>query len=197
MELFLFEHALTHAAIVSRADGSEDDPFARGLTDDQLRTRPAATTNSVAWTMFHTARSEDAGVNLLMSGGEQLYHVQGWLGRLGGDWRHNGSGMSFDEVEELSRRIDLEALRAYRRAVGQRTRALVPTLSAADLAEPIETGLIERGFAEGLVHPAIPREAIMRSWGSQTRGWCRYLAAGHNLWHFGEAQTIRSLLPTP
>ncbi len=193
MDLFFAEHALTHAPAVAQPDGSTDDPFVRGLGVEQLRLRPAGL-NSVAWNLFHVARTEDVAFNLLIGGQAQLLDEEDWLPGLNLRCRDNGAGMNGDEVSDLTARVDLAALRAYRLAVGRRTRAVAAALTRDELAEPVPMARVEESIAQGVVNPRIPRAAIERSWGNRTKGWFLFLGAGHNLWHYGEVQTIRSLI---
>jgi hypothetical protein len=105
--------------------------------------------------------------------------------------------MSDPEVDELSRSVDVTALKAYRLAVGRRTRALPPKLEPELLGQPVDPALIELALADGTSHPTIPAPALRRSWGRRTRGWFLFMAGGHNMWHLGEAITIRSRVLLP
>ena len=195
-ELLLFEHALTHARAVAAPDGSTVDPFALELPDELLRARPYGL-NSVAWNLYHTARSEDIGISRFVAGQPETFDEESWAARLGVAFRHNGSGMNDAEVDELSAQIDLDALKAYRLTVGRRTRALLPMLDAAPLQEIVDPALVELAITDGTAHPAIPPEGIRRSWGGRKRGWFLFMAAGHNMQHLGETITIRSRLSIP
>ena len=135
MDLFLAEHALVHAPAALDPDGPTDDPFARGLSEAQVRRRPNGL-NSVAWNLFHTARSEDIGMHVLLAGRPALADEEGWLPRLGVAVRHNGAGMDDAEVDALSAQVDVAALLAYRLAVGRRTRELLPSFDPEVLARP-------------------------------------------------------------
>ena len=119
--------------------------------------------------------------------------------RMNVPWRIIGTGMSEDEVAELTARADVAAVRAYRAAVGIRTRQVVRALrpdawdtavAHADLARAAAAGAL-RDWVEGQPYPWL--------------GWSRadQLASSalrHNAAHIGEAVTIRSLaglgLPT-
>jgi hypothetical protein len=196
LDLLVFEHTLAHARAVGDPDGSTIDPFALELPDDFLRGRPHGL-NSVAWNLYHTARSEDIGVNRFVVGQPELFDEEGWGARLGVAFRHTGSAMTDPEVDDLSARIDLGALKAYRLAVGRRTRALLPALHPERLQAVVDPALVEVALADGSAHPAIPADAIRRSWGGRKRSWFLYLAGGHNLQHLGETVTIRSRLVVP
>src|SRR5688572_28481905 len=101
-----------------RADG---EGLFQGLTDEQIRTSPHPAVNSIAWLVWHMARAEDTAVNRLVARRPPLISESEWPARLGVTRRDVGTAMTDDEVTDLSARIDLDGLRAYWRAVGERT----------------------------------------------------------------------------
>src|SRR2546425_8953388 len=123
-DLFLFEHALAQSAAVGGNKTSAAENTFGGVTDEQMRMRPREDLNSLAWLMWHIARAEDIMVNSVLAGRAQLCD-DGWYKRLGSSRRDFGIGMTGAEVTELTRQIDVGALREYRDAVGRRTREVV------------------------------------------------------------------------
>ncbi|HLG11180.1 MAG TPA: DinB family protein [Dehalococcoidia bacterium] len=120
--LLLAEHALIHSTVVAKADNTQmgENVWAR-LSEPQLREQLPGH-NSVAWIFWHVTRWEDAQVNCLIRGRSEVLDLT-WLERLGIDTRDAGTGASDEEVSDLSHRIDLTALKAYRDAVGLETRS--------------------------------------------------------------------------
>src|SRR5215813_12473030 len=107
-------------------------------------------------------------------------------------WRIIGTGMTDDEVAEMTARADVAAVRAYRSAVGRRTREVVTALRSAVWDEVVELEDIRRGAAAGAFRDWV--EGASYPW----LGWTRaeQLASSalrHNSAHIGEAVTIRSL----
>ena len=89
-------------------------------------------------------------------------------------WRTIGTGMTEGEVAELTRRADVDAVRAYRSAVGRQTREVVSALrpdawdeivGLADTARAAAAGAFARehpmGRGSGL--PAVARPCPRRS----------------------------------
>ena len=103
------------------------------VPQDLLRVRPHPQVNSIAWNLWHLTRVEDAGINRFVTDGVQVIDEGDWLRKMGLPWRHNGSDMTFAEVDELNRCIDLAALRGYMEAVAARTRAVAAQLDHLDL----------------------------------------------------------------
>ncbi len=194
-ELLLRDHARTHSLAVGQPEGgiSIIDAVVGGLDDDQIRRSPQAGMNSLAWLIWHMARSEDAGVNLLVAGRPQVLDAEGWLDRLRVSVHDIAAGMTDDEVSDFSTSVDIADLVAYRAAVGRRTCEVVAAMRPTALDEKIDGSLIERAFADGTF--------------SENAGWLRgfmagkskafvlgHVATGHNFMHLGEAWAIRSLL---
>src|SRR5215475_6934559 len=132
VQFFLQLHATTHAGDVSGAVTAER--WLSGLSDDQLRRRPGLGLNSLVWLLWHMARTEDVAVNLVVAGRDQVLD-DGWMRRMNVPWRIIGTGMTDNEVTEMTARADVATVRAYRAAVGIRTREVVQGLRADAWAE--------------------------------------------------------------
>ncbi len=135
LAFFLAQHARLHLA-----DMGEERPLAErvfgGLTDEQLRLRPAKGSNSLAWLLWHMARTEDAAVNAVVANRRQVFD-EGWAERLKVPRRDIGTGMTEDAVADLTARIDLSVVKAYRSAVGRRTQeGRQPSSSQATFPSP-------------------------------------------------------------
>jgi hypothetical protein len=172
--------------------GLVDGLFSK-LSEAQLRGRPHPGVNTVAWLVWHSARIEDVGVNRFLSDRPQALD-EGWLGRLKVPRRDVGTGMSDAEVDELSLRIDLEALRGYWEAVTTRTLAVVETLEGTDL-EALVPGERVRSvvLAEGVVAPGA--EWLTEFWaGGRSRAWVlAQMALLHPFGHYYEARVAAGL----
>ena len=190
LTFFLREHAAVHAREVSGLTFSVQRVFGE-LDDDQMRIRPGAGLNSLVWLLWHMARTEDAAVNPVVAGRDQVLDDE-WVRRMNVPWRIIGTGMTDDEVTEMSARADVSAVRAYRSAVGLRTREVVQALRAdvwddivgdEDVRRAARTGAF-RDWAEGTKYP----------WLGWTRGdQLASSAVRHNAAHIGEAVTVRGL----
>jgi hypothetical protein len=172
--------------------GLVDGLFSK-LSEAQLRGRPHPGVNTVAWLLWHSARIEDVGVNRFLADRPQALD-EGWLGRLKAPRRDVGTGMSDAEVDELSLRIDLEALRGYWEAVTTRTLAVVETLKGTDL-EALVPGERVRSvvLAEEVV--ALGAEWLTEFWaGGRSRAWVlAQMALLHPYGHYYEARVASGL----
>jgi DinB family protein len=182
LELFLEQHAQLHSS-----NGLAHSALA-GLSDEQWRLKPGPGTNSVAWLALHMARIEDVTFNLLVMERAQVF--DSWFEHLGFDRRDVGTGMSDEEVLELSTTIHLKALRAYWSAVGQTTQDLARALHPATLKERPDKRNIQRLFDEGAVTPQLAELALR--WEQQTKGMLLFQPISrHTFWHLNEIRQVR------
>jgi hypothetical protein len=190
LTFFLRSHAAVHAREVS----GEAHPAQRvfdGPSDAQMRVRPGQGLNSLVWLLWHMARTEDAAVNPVVAGREQVLD-DAWMRRMNLPYRIIGSGMTGDDVTECSARADIAGVRAYRVAVGRRTREVVSALSPDAWDEVVNDVDIARAGSAGAFRDWVPGTPY--PWLGWTRG--EQLASSalrHNSAHIGEAVTIRGL----
>jgi hypothetical protein len=191
---FLREHAAVHAPDVSGLTFPAQRVFG-DANDEQMRARPGKRLNSLVWLLWHMARTEDAAVNPVVAGRDQVLD-DAWMRRMNVPWRIIGTGMTDEEVGEMTARADIAAVRAYRAAVGLRTREVVSALRADAWERIVGADDIQRGAAAGAFRDWV--EGTVYPW----QGWSRadQLASSairHNAAHIGEAVTVLSLIGRP
>ena len=189
-DLFLDQHAAMHSVAVGGNKISTAERTFTGLTDEQMRVRPRGDLNSLAWVMWHISRAEDIFVNALLAAGSQVFDDT-WKKRIGVDRPDFGIGMNSAEVTALTGQVDPGALRAYRDAVGLRTRELVSAFKPQDWTGSVAADAVERAAAAGVFGPRTeqfskalpgrPRAAMLSA-----------IALLHSAGHMGEAATIRT-----
>ena len=189
-DLFLEQHAAVHSAAVGGNKMSAVERTLGGLTDDQMRMRPREDLNSLAWIVWHIARAEDIFVNPVLAGRAQVCD-DAWLRRLGIARRDFGIGMSSPEVWDLTRRIDVGAVREYRDAVGQRTREVVGSFRPEDWEGESQAAGLERAASEGAFGSRA--EQLVKAFTGRPRAMLLSgIALFHPSGHLGEAATVRS-----
>jgi hypothetical protein len=194
IQAFLEQHAMLHtAALVPSARWSFQDEISAELTDEQWRQIPSGRLHSIAWLLWHIARTEDVTINLLLANTDQLLYAEHWFAHLTIPTRDIGTEMIAREITALSAQIDIAAVRAYRRAVGQRTRDLVQQVTARELRQRVEPERIERVKAEGALVPAA--YGVAEYWGRHTKGNLLLIpATRHSFTHLNEAGRVRQKL---
>lgn len=189
-QLFLGQHAIVHSSeMAAGGEWSIVDSILNGLTDAQMRSRSGKGTNSIAWLLWHMARTEDVTMNVLVAGRPQVLDEEGWLERLNVR-KDIGTSMNDDEVADFSAQVNVEAIREYRNAVGRRTREIVQNLSPGEWDQKVDPARVEMLLSEGaLVEGAI---RLAKFWGDKTKGFLLAMpATGHNFMHLAEAITVR------
>lgn len=189
-DLFLAQHAAVHSAAVGGNKASAAERTFGGLTDEQMRIRPREDLNSLAWLLWHIARAEDVLVHRVLAGQPQVFD-DAWMKRLGISRRDIGTGMTSAEVTELTRQIDLGALREYRDAVGRQTRDLVGGFKTQDWQGEVTAENVQRAVGEGLL--GVRADMLAKAFTGRPRAMVLSgVALLHSSGHMGEATTVRA-----
>ncbi len=164
------------------------------IPGELIRRRPHPQVNSIAWNLWHLTRVEDAGLNRFVTDRPQVLDEGGWTEKMDLPWRHHGSGMSFEEVDQLNARVDLQALRGYSAAVQRRTREIIGSLDAIDLDGVLQAGRLRQILVEeGLAHSQ--PDDFLQTYLGWTRGKCLMnFGLTHPYQHVGEMGVIAGLL---
>jgi hypothetical protein len=194
LSFFLVQHGQLHSLDVATGASYADRVFA-GLTDDQMRARPGNGLNSLIWLLWHMARTEDVAVNIVVSDGRQILDDE-WTRRMNVPWRTIGTGMTDADVGDLTARADVDAVRAYRAAVGRRTQDVVRALRPEEWNEIVGFTDTARAASAGAFAPntAWVDGVGYKPWQGHSRAaQLAGSAIRHNAMHLGEAVTVRSL----
>lgn len=191
IEIFLDQHSMVHSANMSKmGHWSFEDEVLSDLTDDQIRKIPAGGEHSIAWIIFHLARIEDITMNMLVAGTPQLFTPNGWAKKMSVEVLHSANKMDDDSVAKLSAEINVKALKAYRVAVGRRTRQVVKKIRVEEYAKSVDPMRIQKVMEEG----AVSKDAmeIIHYWASRTiAGLLLMPPTRHCFLHLNEALKIR------
>jgi hypothetical protein len=195
VDFLLRQHARLHSSAVAASEApSLEDAQLNDLIEPEIRRRPPGL-NSIAWLVWHMARAEDVVTNLVIAGRPQVLDTD-WLERLRIGRRDIGTAMSSAEVDELSARVDLASLRAYRVAVGRRTREVIGALGAEDLDLTATEADVSRARKDGAF--ATGAEWVEGIWAGTTRGFLLGRnGIVHNAMHFAEIGIVRAALGKP
>jgi hypothetical protein len=194
LRLFCQQHAMLHtSALDPDAPWSFADGVWYGAADDQRRYIPRGCDHSLAWLIWHMARTEDVAINLVLAGRAQVLEQDNWLPRLCIAHRDIGTEMSAGDIRDLSEQIDLTALWAYRLAVGQRTRKYVLTIAPHELDQAVEPERIQQVKTAGaLVEAAYGVGEYWRR--HPKRNLLLIPATRHSFTHLTEARRVRQKL---
>ena len=191
IELFMVQHGVLHSSEVDESlPWSFEDEVLSDMAEDQIRRIPVNCEHSIAWLIWHISRIEDVSMNMLVAGAPQLLHHDGWFERMQVTARDTGNAMSEEGVVDLSNAIDLEELRAYRVAVGRRTREIVNQLSPEDLKRKVSPSRLQKVMDVGAVIEAA--RGLIEYWGKRNiAGLLLMPATRHNFVHLNEALRLK------
>ena len=135
-ELYLFEHAHGHGSSVAPSEiVNLENLLYDGVPEIVYRDCPDEHANSMVWLLWHCARSEDVGINLMLTDGRPVFDGA-WAEKMRVEDADIGTGMTVEDVRRISEGADLGAVRDYRRAVGLQTREVMENLDFGTLGEP-------------------------------------------------------------
>lgn len=191
LELFLRQHAAVHAAEVSGSPAETfEDALWQNLPATAVRYIPPKTGHSIAWLIWHITRIEDMTMNTLVADQPQVFVAGNWPARLNVSYRDTGNSMRPGEVNLLSAAIDVDALRAYRIAVGQRTRELIREVPQGAFKSKVQAARIQALAQQGDV--TSEADWLLGYWGGRTIGGLMLMpATRHPLVHLDEAMRVK------
>lgn len=191
MQLFLHQHAMLHAQHMAGSESwSFEDEILDDLSDEQARRIPRGSEHSVLWCIWHIARIEDVAMNLLVTGSPQVFLKEDWQTRMRAPVVDTGNEMGEAGIAALNARIDFGALRAYRVAVGRRTRQIVQGLEPDDLNRKVQPERLHLVMDQGALVEAA--SVIKDYWGRRTiAGLLLMPASRHLLVHLNEALEMK------
>ena len=182
---------MVHSAAMSLMGlWSFEDEVWQGLTEIEIREIPSGGEHSIAWMFWHMTRIEDVTMNLLLAGSPQLGDQDGWFIQLTTPFRDTGNAMDRVDIAALSTTIDIDALRAYRIAVGRRTREIVKQSQHIELKRKVDPNHLKRVLDEGAIVEGA--RGLLDYWGGLTHaGLLLMPPTRHNFIHLNEAQRIK------
>ena len=125
-----------------------NDLFLKGMTDDQMRHQPNEGLNSMAWYLWHTSRWQDYANTLIDPKSKQVLDNQ-WCARMNVNRADVGTGMTREECTQFNRSVDIEGLRSYWNAVGNRIREVARSIPLEELDHSVDRAQLYRMLGDG------------------------------------------------
>lgn len=144
-DLYLSMHKYLH---FSDNDDTLMNQLWKNLNTKDFSIMPTAKDVTIAWNIWHITRIEDLTVNILLNNSEQIYNKE-WKMKMNVSVNDTGNAMTDDEIIDLSKSIDIEALKEYRKTVGNQTQSIFSKLKFEDMKRKIESKNIEKNSKGG------------------------------------------------
>lgn len=164
----------------------------KDLSEDQIKNCPN-NQNSIAWLLWHIARCEDVGINRFVINQQQIIDQDDWYANLNLSRGDIGTGMTHEEVKELSSNINVVHLIQYVKTIANNTEEIVSSLKEENLDEVIPIELISKIlFDENVVPPN--DTTVLQVYSGKSRGWfLGHLGLTHAKGHLSQILIIRKL----
>ncbi len=195
MELCLYLHGIVHTSEISHnPEASYYDEIMNGLTQEAFTIMPTIKDVTIAWNIWHITRIEDITSNILIQEKEQVLN-EDWLKRLGVTATDTGNAMTDEEILDLSKSIDMEELKNYRKAVGVRTRGIIEGLTPDDLKRKVKPESIARILKEGGVTEHPDSLWLLDFWGRKNvAGIFLMPITRHQIGHLNDSMKLKKKL---
>jgi hypothetical protein len=191
IDLFLSQHAYVHFGAISHSPTlTLADTALSGMGNAEWRAIPEGCEHSAAWIVWHAARIEDAAMNIVLAGREQVFTEGGWQEKLTIELSDTGNLLPHDKVVQLGLKINLPTMLEYRNEVGKRTRENVLALDPAEWRRGVDPARVARLIPEGAVAPYAT--GVPEYWGGMTNaGLLLMPPTRHNLIHLNEIMKMK------
>jgi hypothetical protein len=190
-QLFFKQHAMLHSASMAQTEpfSLEDEVF-EDLSADIARRIPGNSENSIIWNIWHIARIEDVAMNMLVAGSAQVFTRGEWQNKMEIEAQDTGNAMPAKQIISLSQNINIPGLRAYRAAVGRRTREIVRGLQPESLKDKVDPARLSEIQEAGAVIPAA--SGLLEYWSRRNiAGLLLMPATRHNMVHLNESLRLK------
>ncbi len=189
----LFLHSLVHVSGVGQlTQKSYEDELWQGLTTHDAKTAVNEKGRTVVYGMWHASRIEDITVNLLVAEQPQILDEQ-WLARIGSPISDTGNQLTQRELLSFSQMIDVDALRAYRQAVGFNTQKILSELEFSDLQRRFSSDILQGVFQSHAVAQHPDSEWLVEFWGKKNVAGIIFMpVTRHNLLHINESKRAKA-----
>jgi hypothetical protein len=107
-----------------------------GLPDGKLNEAPNTDCNPIGWLLWHRARVEDAAI-ARVTGVSQIWVDSGWAGKFGMEASPDNMGFGNPPEDVRSMNFTRENLVGYAKAVREKTKTALQSLSPEDLDKEI------------------------------------------------------------
>lgn len=196
IQLCLEQHAMVHVSSVSELGlQTFEDELWEGLAENAFRSLPKGKGETIAWGIWHITRIEDITMNILVDGGPQVIKNNNWLEKMDVSVCDTGNAMTHAEITAFSSTLNMQILREYRVAVGQRTREIISNFNPADLKRKMQTSRLQRIIDESAVLNIEGANWLIDFWGRKNvAGILLMPVTRHQLVHINESLRLKQLL---
>lgn len=157
---------------------------------DRMTERPGGDGNSIAWMVWHIARTSDAALACIRRE-PQVFEAGGWGTKIGTDQTRQGTGFGDEEVAAFGL-INMQELVEYWRTVSAETAKWLSSIEEDALDQIIDVGRLETESPASLMGLD---DGLQRYFKNKDAGYLlRWPVILHGYMHVGEMMMARGIL---
>lgn len=189
IEICLMLHGMVHEKTLEQeCPVSFEDEMWAALDNDYFR-KVHHENQSIVWKIWHSSRIEDMTMNVLVAGQEQVFDRNDWYSKMKVKAKDTGNAMNEEEIDEMSKTVDIKVLRDYRNEVAKQTRKVIKALLPQDLKRKVDPARLKQLLEDGSI--AEKAAGVADYWGSKTfSGLLLMPATRHLLVHINESMRL-------
>lgn len=149
-----------------------------GLSEEQLHWQPESHPNHIMYTLWHTYRSEDDLIHMLLMGKPGIFHRDGWASRMPVPFAGAGNGLNREQIAAL--RLPLDTILDYADAVRASIQEYADSLTDEQGSEPVQLPFFKDVYPG---YEVLSRAEVLS-----------FFCIGHTAEHLGEVQYIKGLM---
>lgn len=187
--LFLKLHSMVHSSEMSGIiEKTFEDELWEGLEEEKFRTAINGKGRTVAYGIWHSTRIEDITMNILVNDGSQVLNEGDWKEKINATITDTGNALNEDQILEFSKNINMQELKNYRIAVGQKTQEIVKNLTYEHMKRKFEKAQLKRILDEGAVLDVEASNWLIDFWGKKNvAGILLMPGTRHHVVHLNES----------
>lgn len=190
-------HALLHTKTVGKNNADTYyDMLWENLNESTCKVISKKET-SVLWNIWHITRIEDMISNFLMAKQNQIFDKQ-LQKELGVTITDSGNAMTVSDIDLFHKQINIQSLKAYRKAVGISTQKILTKLQHGDLKRKVEKDDIEKIRLSGGVTNDEKSVWLLDFWGRKNiLGLITMPITKHQIVHLNDCFNIKTRYNEP
>lgn len=165
------------------------------LTPEIVTYRPTNSFSSIAWNIWHITRIEDAIANIFIADSEQILTSE-WLNKMNVGKTDTGNAFTKDDVDTLDRRINVNELFNYRKAVGKNTQKIIKAIKVKDINRKPTQYQLSRILSEKVLTQESESIWLLDFWGKKSvSGLLTMPITRHQIVHINDCFRLKDKYP--
>ena len=147
---------------------------------------------SILWNIWHITRIEDMVSNILMANKDEIFNKD-IQKELNVKIKDTGNAMDYNEIDDFNKKINIKALKKYRKMVGKSTQKILAGLKHSDLKIKVKEEQTEKIRKNGGVIDNSKAIWLLKFWGNKNMmGLITMPITKHQIVHLNDCYNIKN-----